>query len=282
MPASPPSRWTSSIRYRAGPPGSDFPASPSPPQRRHAGISDQAVTPSCFETHKCPVGGSDGAGLVPYSAILLSMSGVEDLTQIAGIKPRALRGDAARNVRRILDAARAMLGENPQASADDIARAAGLGVATLYRRFPTREDLIRGVIWDIFATDIAPALDKAENEPDPRDGVRIAFEAALRSSSSLGTPVPVGMTLEIAQSFLGPVSQLICQAQEQGLMRADLDPEKDTLRILLMLLSVTPTFRPGSEGWNRYLRLVMDSLELTPAEPLPPAEAIIDPFQRGK
>lgn len=210
------------------------------------------------------------------------MSGAEDLTQIAGMKPQALRGDAARNVRRLLDAARAMLGKNPQASADDIARAAGLGVATLYRRFPTREDLIRGVIWDIFATDIAPALAKAENEPDPRDGVRIAFEAALRSSSSLGTPVPVGMTLEIAQSFLGPVSQLICQAQEQGLMRADLDPEKDTLRILLMLLSVTPTFRPGSEGWNRYLRLVMDSLELTPAEPLPPAEAIVDPFQRGK
>lgn len=219
---------------------------------------------------------------MPYSASLLNMSRAENLSNIPGTKRQALRGDAARNARRILDAARAMLRENPQSSAVDIARAAGLGVATLYRRFPTREDLIRGVLWDIFATDIAPALDRAKNEADPRDGVRIAFEAALRVSSREGVPSLVGMTLEIAQSFLVPVSQLICRAQEQGLMRADLDPENDTLRILLMLQSVTPTFCPGSEGWNRYLRLVMDSMVLTPAEPLPPAEAIVDPFQRGK
>ena len=90
------------------------------------------------------------------------------------------------------------------------------------------------------------------------------------------------MTLEIAQSFLGPVSQLIRRGQQEGLIRADLDPEKDTLRLLLMLLSVLPTFSQGSEGWNRYLRLVMDSLLQTPTVPLPPAEAVVDPFRHGK
>jgi AcrR family transcriptional regulator len=198
------------------------------------------------------------------------------------MKRQALRGDAARNARRLLDVGRAVLRENPHASAEDIAQAAGLGVATFYRRFPTREDLIQGIIWDIFATDIGPALAAAESEPDPREAVRIAFEAAMRTASREGITFPVGMTLEIAQSFLGPVSQLIRRGQQQGLIRADLDPEQDTLRLLLMLLSVLPTFSQGSEGWNRYLRLVMDSLLQTPTVPLPPAEAVVDPFRHGK
>jgi hypothetical protein len=147
---------------------------------------------------------------------------------------------------------------------------------------PTREDLIQGIIWDIFATDIGLALAEAENQPDPREAVRIAFEAAMRTASREGITFPVGMTLETARSFLGPVSQLIRRGQQEGLIRADLDPEKDTLRLLFMLLSVLPTFNQGSEGWNRYLRLVMDSLLQTPTAPLPPAEAVVDPFRHGK
>ncbi|MFD7440914.1 TetR/AcrR family transcriptional regulator [Streptomyces sp. NPDC059909] len=207
------------------------------------------------------------------------MSGLSDSSNIPGVKQPTLRRDASRNARRILDAGRAVLRENPQASADDIARAAGLGIATLYRRFPTRDDLVRGVIWDIFATDVAPALTRAEAEADPRTGLRIAFEAAMRTSAHERIAFPVGMTLEIAQSFLGPVSRLIQRGQEQSSLRPDLDPEKDTLRLLLMLLSVLPTFSRQSEGWNRYLELVMEALTLTPREPLPPAEAIVDPFR---
>jgi AcrR family transcriptional regulator len=210
------------------------------------------------------------------------MSMEEDPSIISGTERQTLRADAARNARRILDAAHVVLKGNPQASSEDIARAAGLGVATLYRRFPTREDLIQGILWDIFERDIAPALARAEQETDPREGVRISFEAALSAAVRLGTPFPAGMTLEMAQAFVGPVSQMIFRSQQQGLIRADLDPEKDTLRLLLMLLSVVPTFSPSSKGWNRYLRLVMDSLAVTPTEPLPPTEASVDPFQHGK
>jgi AcrR family transcriptional regulator len=194
-------------------------------------------------------------------------------------KTTILRSDAARNIRRILDAGRATLRRNPQASVEEIARAAGLGVATVYRRFPTREELVRGVLEDIYTTSIAPALKDAENEEDPRSGVLLAFSAALHTASHEGVPIAAGMTMEIARSFIDPVSRLIRCAQQKGLMRADLDPEADTLRLLIMLLGVLPTLSPVSDGWNRYLRLVMDSLSLTPTEPLPPAEAVVDPFR---
>ncbi|WP_240634134.1 hypothetical protein [Streptomyces dengpaensis] len=140
---------------------------------------------------------------------------------------------------------------------------------------------MRSVVWDIFETDIAPALTGAEAEADPRTGLRIAFEAAMRTAAHERVAFPAGMTLEIAQSFLGPASRLIQRGQEQGFLRRDLDPENDTLRLLLMLLSVLPTFSQQSEGWNRYLEFVMEALTLTPREPLPPAEAIVDPFQRA-
>lgn len=136
---------------------------------------------------------------------------------------------------------------------------------------------------DIFEADLAPAMARAEREPDPREGFLIAFEAGLSSASHSGVSFPAGITLEILQStFLDPVSRMICRAQKQGLMRADLDPEKDTFRILCMLLAVVPTFRQDSDGWRRYLALVLESLTMTPTEPLPPAEAVIDPFRRGK
>jgi AcrR family transcriptional regulator len=209
------------------------------------------------------------------------MSVARDISSISRQQP-ALRGDAARNAQRILVAGRALLRENPQASAEDIARAAGLGVATLYRRFPTREDLIRGIVESIFESDIAPLMIEAENEPDPRKGLRMALEGQMRVAIHEGITMPAGMTLDIAQLFLDPMSRILSRCQQQGLVRADLDPEKDTLRIILMLLGVLPTFNPGNEGWQRYVSLVMESLVQTPTEPLPPAEPIVDPWQRRK
>lgn len=194
---------------------------------------------------------------------------------------QGLRGDAARNARRILDAARVMLREDPDVPAQDIAEKAGLGVATLYRRFPTRVDLIRAVIWDIFNTEVAPVLESAKSEEDPRDGLRIAFEAALACSGREGTPYPFEVALDVFQAFVDPVVQLMRRAQEENLMRADLDPENDVLRILWMLMSVQTSLSRGSDGWKRYLRLIMDSLFLTSAAPLPPAEALILPSSAG-
>jgi AcrR family transcriptional regulator len=62
---------------------------------------------------------------------------------------RPLRADARDNRRRLLDAARdVFIEQGPGAPLDEIARRAGTGIATLYRRFPDRQALIRGVFVD--------------------------------------------------------------------------------------------------------------------------------------
>src|SRR5690349_8479952 len=78
-----------------------------------------------------------------------------------------LRADAERNRAALLASAREVFGEHGlDASLDEIARRAGVGNATLYRRFPTRRDLIA----EVFAGQMAEYVDRAEEalrEPDP-------------------------------------------------------------------------------------------------------------------
>jgi AcrR family transcriptional regulator len=68
------------------------------------------------------------------------------VTQVAHDDVKALRADAARNRARLLEAATALFAERGvETSLDDVARAAGVGIGTLYRHFPTREDLVLAV-----------------------------------------------------------------------------------------------------------------------------------------
>ena len=83
-------------------------------------------------------------------------------------KPRRLRADAQGIRRRLLDAARDVFIERgPGAPLDEIARRAGTGIATLYRRFPDRRALIREVVRDAIERTTEEARLAAEEEPDP-------------------------------------------------------------------------------------------------------------------
>ena len=83
-------------------------------------------------------------------------------------KPRRLRADAQDNRRRLLDAARDVFIERgPAAPLDEIARRAGTGIATLYRRFPDRQALISEVVRDAIERTTEEARLAAQQEPDP-------------------------------------------------------------------------------------------------------------------
>jgi AcrR family transcriptional regulator len=176
-----------------------------------------------------------------------------------------LRADAARNVARIVDAAEVVFSTTGRAaSMDDVAAAAGVGVATVYRRFPTKRDLLRAVLdrrWDAV---IESALQRAEREAEPRLALRLALEGAMQFMGNDPVMVvaaqDVGLfTSDLARRFCGPVAEIVRRGQRDGSFRADL-VEDDIPRIVLMLFGTLPSVAPGSDGWQRYLDLMLDAL----------------------
>lgn len=176
-----------------------------------------------------------------------------------------LRTDAARNLERIVASAQRVFARaGADAAMEDVAADADVGVATVYRRFPTKEALLRVVLERRFDDVVEVALRRAQAEADPRDAMRIALggavsffaddpnTAAAAASSGL-------MTMDLAYRFIGPVDEIVRRGQRDGVFRSDLVAE-DVPRIVLMLVGTLPSLHPGSNGWRRYLDLIMDTL----------------------
>jgi AcrR family transcriptional regulator len=196
------------------------------------------------------------------------------------VSARNLRADAARNFQRIVDAAdRVFSRRGSNGSFEEIAAEAHLGMATVYRRFPTRQALVKAVLDQHFSEVMLPELERAQREPNPRTALVQALEAgvkfASREQAMLATAANIGlMTMDLAYKFFEPVSELIRRGQSTGAFRADLVAE-DTPRLILMIAGTLPSFVPGSEGWRRYLDILVDGLapaahntELAPPSPV--------------
>lgn len=187
-----------------------------------------------------------------------------------------LRADAARNVEKIVVAAREVYAERgPDAPLDEIARRAGVGIATLYRRFPDKGVLLRAVMDRQFAEVLAPAVESASRDEDPRRGLGRVMEAALSSAAAehgvLTAARGAGvLTAEVSDRFFQALDPLVARCQRTGAIRDDLVPE-DFRRIMIMLVSVLWTMDPAHGGWRRYVTLVLDGLAPMAASPLPNA-----------
>ncbi|MFD1535791.1 TetR/AcrR family transcriptional regulator [Nonomuraea guangzhouensis] len=190
--------------------------------------------------------------------------------------PKPLRADAARNFDRIVRAAREIYAERgPDAQLDEIARHAGVGNATLYRHFPDKTVLVRAAVDQAFDEEIAPAIEQALSDDDPRRGLVTVLEATLsmaaREHSTLAAARNAGaMTAEAGSRSFESLILLARRAQQAGLIRADLVPD-DMPRIVVMLVSLLWTMDPHSDGRQRYLALVLDALSPDAASPLPAA-----------
>jgi AcrR family transcriptional regulator len=188
--------------------------------------------------------------------------------------PKPLRADAARNSERILRSAREVYAESgPEASLEDIARRAGVGIATLYRRFPDKGELIRAALFQGFGETVTPVIDQALDDRDPIRGMVSVLEATLslvlnERNALIAARDLDAMTIEAGDVLFGPLAELIRRGQRAGLIRTDLVPE-DLPRILTMLISTTLTLDSEGDGWRRYLALVLDALSPVGATPLP-------------
>jgi AcrR family transcriptional regulator len=194
------------------------------------------------------------------------------------VADRPLRADAARNVERILRAARDVYGElGPDAPVEAVARRAGVGERTLYRRFPAKADLVRAALDQAVAEQLTPAIAEARRDRDALRGLTQLFEAAIslgaREQSLLIAAQRAGsLTADISDSLIEALSELVRRGQQDGVIRAELVAE-DLLRVIGMLYSVLSTMAPGSDGWRRYVALILDAISTNERQPLPPAAA---------
>ena len=186
--------------------------------------------------------------------------------EMTDVKP--MRADARRNYERLLVEARGAFAERGvDASLEDIARAAGVGIGTLYRHFPTREDLVETLLRDRFDDQAAKAREALAAE-DPLDALYswlVGFGAA--SSSYRGLTELLADAIDDPESRLhasceamrAAASHLVDRAQEAGVLRPDL-----TVRELLLLLhgaSWGAAHLPGEGGTERLLSLVFTGLQ---------------------
>lgn len=188
---------------------------------------------------------------------------------------RPLRADAARNAERILHAARQVYAEvGPDAPVELVAGRAGVGERTLYRRFPSKAELIRAALDQSIAESLAPAIDRARRRDDVLDGLTELIEAATsigaQEHNLLAAARKTGALAGISAPLEAALWELIERAQRAGRLRPDLVAD-DVPRIIAMLNSVLWTMDPADDGWRRYVALMLDGMTVAKGRRLRPA-----------
>jgi AcrR family transcriptional regulator len=191
---------------------------------------------------------------------------------------RGLRADATRNRVAILTAARQVFAEQGlRAPLEEIARRAGVGIATLYRRFPTRERLVAAALIEKI-TQFEMAASLALAEPDPWDGfaglVRRICELQADDrglSDLLSMTLPASEEVEqLRAKAHGHVAELVARAKGSGRLRPDFAAE-DLLLMLIANAAVAHVTGPDApDAWRRFVGLMLDAFQYTGGD-LPPA-----------
>jgi AcrR family transcriptional regulator len=191
----------------------------------------------------------------------------------------ALRADAARNRERIVAAATEVFAERGlEASTAEIAARAGVGEATLFRRFPTKEDLVTAIV-AVQMEDAAAVAASCLEEDDPWRGVeRFLYEMAERASKDHGVSDAVKERCMAAPALadakgriLDLTSQLVKRAQRAGVVRGDVAGQ-DLMFLMAAIGSLGEMPFPGlrADLWKRYLGVVLDGLRPDGASKLRP------------
>ncbi|MBU6535770.1 TetR/AcrR family transcriptional regulator [Streptomyces sp. NPDC057245] len=200
----------------------------------------------------------------------------------ADASPADLRADARRNRARLLEAAREVFAaRGTDAPMSAVARRAGVGVATLYRRFPTRTALLAAAFDDQLA-ECATAFEEAMADPDPGNGLYRLLEkvcATLVTDRGFDTVLMTGFPgaldydRERAWAEEG-LARLVQRARDAGRLREDFDPAD----IPLLLLAVNGLAHQPPEvalpAARRLLTYLFQSFQAHPPSrpgPLPPA-----------
>jgi AcrR family transcriptional regulator len=187
------------------------------------------------------------------------------------------RADARRNRKRVLDAARSLLAEHGlDVHMERIARAAGVGVGTVYRNFPTKEDLLQALVDERFAY-FAEVARNALSDPDPwhgfctlmRESARVTADD--RAVSQAMDQLPGLCQTSADKAGLQPIAaEVVDHAKAAGALRPDFTVD-DIGSIMCGLGRATTQREDGpTMAWERYLEIILAGIRV-PAGEAPPA-----------
>ena len=193
---------------------------------------------------------------------------INAVTTIHTESARPLRADARRNRERIVDAAREVFAEyGLDGQIDDVASRAGVGVGTVYRHFPTKEELLGELVRQKFRIFTANAEEALERDGEPfevfADLLRRNAEVCVRDAAiqrvltGFGNHVAAYAGAEL-EELNQPTSELIARAQRAGSMRPDVTVHD----IPMLMCGVSATMSQDGPGfdWHRHLEFVIDML----------------------
>jgi AcrR family transcriptional regulator len=191
--------------------------------------------------------------------------------------------DAERNRAAVLDAAREVFAEQGlEAPLEEIAVRAGVGIATLYRRFPTRTQLVAAALVDK-VTQYAQAAEQALAAGDPWAGFTSYVERICEMqaddrglSDLLSMALPADEHVEQLRSRANAqVVALVERAKAAGRLRQEFAGEDLLLLLIAHAAVVHVTRQDAPDAWRRFVALMLDAFgrNVDPSLPAPPTKA---------
>jgi AcrR family transcriptional regulator len=204
------------------------------------------------------------------------MAAEATIDQPAAAEPRQ-RADARRNRKRIIEASRELFAEHGfDAQVDDIARAAGVGVGTVYRHFPNKCDLLEALVQERFEG-LAEAARAGIVNPDPWAG----FEEFMRYSAGVmarDRALSEAMFERPEMMRAGAegvgmpelLDELVARAQRDGTLREEVIWQDVPGLVCGMGRALkTGVIGPHEMSWERFLTILLDGLRTPGVTPLP-------------
>ena len=191
--------------------------------------------------------------------------------------PRPLRKDAVRNRQLLVEAGREVFAERGlDASLDDVARKAGLGVGTAYRHFANKYELAQAIFTEAIE-DIVALAEDALTRDDPWDGLVQFLEGAAAAQTAdrglrevmMGVYDPSKME-EVNERISIPMRELVARAHAQGTLRTDV--EMSDIGVVILMLCTVADFTGDDvpDLWRRYLPMLLAGLRADVELPVPP------------
>lgn len=197
------------------------------------------------------------------------------------VRQPPLRADARRNREQIIEAARELfIRFGTDVPMEDIAKAAGVGVGTLYRRFPDRDELIKAVSLDNFVRLLEIARRIERDETDAAEALSKLLHSSLELRLGMTLTGVSARTYEAIQrslehsshrgEVLAIATRLLHRAQQDGTLRKDIEIGDVVLALVLVSRLIPPSDSDlGEMVFQRLVAMMMDGLRATAKGELP-------------